>query len=78
MFDLNPDKLDRHITGNWGDDQYNDVFTCPSCEGSGMDGDDFCARCGGEGFLFDADLKEEAEEARADQYMDEPPMMEEW
>ena len=51
--------LDRHITGNYGEDQFRGLIECPNCEGNGTvdetnedyEGIDKCPRCGGDGHL---------------------------
>lgn len=44
--------LDRHITGNYGENQFRGM--CPKCDGEGSDeSGDTCALCKGSGTYYD-------------------------
>lgn len=63
--------LDRHITGNGGEDQYidGDYRRCAHCEGTGQQqgpgGKEPCCRCRGEGevWLDAADIMDDGDGA---------------
>ena len=49
--------LDRHITGNYGEDQFQGSIECSECEGSGQVSDtEGCPRCSGEGRIDEEHL----------------------
>lgn len=74
--DLNPNELDRHITGNYGEDQFQGQRECPTCEGTCtlpvIDLDPVrtidevaCPRCNGEGYI-EIDIPERPEDIPSD------------